>query len=184
MREPIALADRLRGVTTERLAWAVRFAVAADVEVRSIDAALSTVRYHRWIGGARRALGLAPVGRRPGLEPTEGRRRLAAAVGSLSGLERAALAFVDGCEVEPAEVARGLGVAPWRVRRALRRGRSAVRRSVAMPAPAADVAFDPFVGPALRAVACGGAPLPEPAPSLGWASTRAHALAARRALPG
>jgi hypothetical protein len=168
-------------VTTERLVWAVRFAVAADVEVRSVDAALSTVRYHRWIGGARRALGLAPAGHHPGLEPTEGRRRLAAAVGSLSALERAALAFVDGCEVESSVVARGLGVAPWRVRRALRRGRSAVRRSVAMPAPAAEVAFDPFVGPALRAVARRDAPVPDPAPSLGWATARPLA---GRALPG
>ena len=152
MREPIRSPDRLRGVTTERLAWAVRFAVSTDVEVRSADAALSVVRYHRWIGGARRALGLAPAERRPGLEPTEGRRRLAAAVGSLSVLERAVLAFVDGCELAPADVARGLGVSGWRVRRALRRGRSAVRRSVALPALGADAAFDPFVGPALRAV--------------------------------
>jgi hypothetical protein len=143
-------------VSAERLAWAVRFAVSADVEVRSVGAALSVVRYHRWIGGARRALGLAPVEHRPGLEPTEGRRRLAAAVGSLSGLERAALAFVDGCEVPALDVARGLGVSPWRIRRALRRGRSAIRRAVAMPALAsADVAFDPFVGPALRAVTLG-----------------------------
>ena len=152
-------------MTTERLGWAVRFAVATDVavDVGSVGAALSVVRYHRWIGGARRALGLAPAEHRRGLEPTEGRRRLAAAVGSLSALERASLAFVDGCGVGADEVARGLGVSGWRVRRALRRGRASVRRSVAMPVAASgEVAFDPFVGPALRALSVAPAPAPAP----------------------
>jgi len=152
-----------------RLAWAVRFSVAADVSVVSVvtvDAALSAVRYHRWIGGARRALGLAPAARHQGLAPTEGRRRLAAAVGGLSGLERAALAFVDGCSVPPVDVARGLGVSPWRVRRALRRGRASLRRSVALPALEGDAAFDPFIGPALRLVAPPAlSPVPGPASS-------------------
>lgn len=138
---------------SDRLRWAVRFVGADDLFVASAEHALHLVRRQRRLDGVRRALGLAPAAHRAApLEPTEGRRLLAAAVGSLSSLQRAALAFVDGCGLTVPDVADGLGVPRWRLQRALVSGRAALRRAVALPPLAADAALDPFVGPALRAL--------------------------------
>lgn len=134
--------------------WAVRFVGADDLFVASADRALHLARRQRRRDGLRRVLGLPPPSRGAPLplEPTEGRPLLAASVGTLSGLQRDALAFVDGCGLTVADVAAGLGVPGWRLRRALCNGRAHIRRAVALPPLEAGEAVDPFVGPALRAL--------------------------------